>query len=68
MKNKKLIQLRKDKGLSQEAFARLMGIALMTQYKVENGHIVASRNYMDKLKEIYPDVSIDSLFFNTKQQ
>lgn len=65
-KIKQLIAFRENKGYSQENFARLMGITLQTQYKVENGIIPASRNYMSKFKGQFPDVSIDAIFFNEK--
>lgn len=62
-KLKKLIELRNSLNLSQEGFARLLGISSRMQYLVENGYTPASRNYMERVKEAAPNISIDDIFF-----
>jgi len=64
----KLKEFREKQGQSQESFARIMGISLQTQYKVENKIIPASRKYMEKLKKLFPEINIDEIFFSQEQQ
>ena len=60
----KLKEFRQSKGLSQEAFAQKIGVSYSMLVKVENNKANASKNFMDKVKRIYPDISIDKIFFN----
>ena len=62
----KLKEFRQGKGLSQEQFAFKIGVSYSMLVKVENGKANASKNFMDKVKKTFPDVSIDKVFFNQK--
>ena len=59
-----LRNFRADKGLSQEGVARAMGITLSYYAQVERGRVRASMSFMQKLKKIFPDISIDKVFFS----
>ncbi len=58
-----LKEFRQSKGLSQEQFAIKIGVSYSMLVKVENGRAGASKNFMDKIKKVYPDISIDKVFF-----
>jgi transcriptional regulator with XRE-family HTH domain len=60
----KLKAFRKSKGASQESLARKMDISLSYYSQVENGHVNAEREFMRRLKAVYPDISIDEMFFS----
>ncbi len=60
----KLKEFRQSKGLSQELFAIKIGVSYSMLVKVENGRANASKNFMDKIKKVYPDINIDSVFFS----
>ena len=60
---KRLIEFRKQKKLSREKFARVLDVSLSTVTKIERGEAKASRAFMDRLKEAFPEISIDYLFF-----
>lgn len=64
---KKLEQLkkvRKQKNLTQQQMADSIGVSLSMYEKVERGYIKASRNFMDAFKNKYPNINVDSIFFN----
>ena len=63
-----LKEFRKEKGLSQDAMARVLGITLSMYEKVERGSAGASAAFMRRLKTAYPEVNIDVLFFSQRQQ
>ena len=59
----KLKALRKDNGLSQTAMAEKIGITLSMYEKVESGRYSASAAFMHRVKNAFPDISIDDIFF-----
>lgn len=63
-----LRSFRKEKGLSQDAMARVLGITLSMYEKVERGSTGVSAAFMRRLKAAYPDANIDTLFFANQQQ
>lgn len=58
-----LREYRKKLGLSQDAMARKLGITLSMYEKVESGRAGASAAFMRRLKNAFPEVSIDQIFF-----
>ena len=54
-----LRELRKENGYSQEQ----MGVSLSMYQKVEQGNAKAGRNFMEKIKQRFPEASIDYIFF-----
>jgi transcriptional regulator with XRE-family HTH domain len=44
--------------------ARKMGVSMSMYEKVERGFAKPSRGFMEKLKEQFPDASIDEIFFS----
>ena len=65
---KKLKEFRKEKKLSQEAMAKLLGITLSMYEKVEGGRAGASAAFMRRFKDAFPDQSVDDIFFGIEQQ
>lgn len=59
----KLKEFRKSKNLSQEKFAQSIGFTLSMVSKIEMGKVKASRNFIDKVKQIYPEIDINAIFF-----
>ena len=59
----RLREFRKEKGLSQEKMAKILDITLSMYEKVEGGRAGASAAFMRRLKNAFPEVNIDSLFF-----
>ena len=59
-----LKQFRKEKKLTQQEMAKLIGVSLSMYEKVERGYIKASRNFMVALKTKYPQIEIDKIFFS----
>lgn len=59
-----LKQLRRENNLSQKEMAEVIGVSLSMYEKVERGNIKASRNFMEALKNTYPHIDIDFIFFN----
>jgi transcriptional regulator with XRE-family HTH domain len=59
----KLKEFRQSKNLTQEKFAQRIGFTLSMVAQVERGKVKASRNFIDKVKEAFPDVDINSVFF-----
>lgn len=62
----KLKEFRESKGLTQEQLARKIGFTLSMVAQVERGRVKASRNFMSKVKDVYPDIDIDEVFFSQK--
>ncbi len=60
---KRLKEFRKEKGLSQEAMAKKLNITHSMYEKVEAGRAGASAAFMKRIKEAFPEASIDFLFF-----
>lgn len=61
-----LKDFRMRKGLTQEELARQMGYTLSMYAQVERGQTEPSRNFMRILKNLYPEISIDEIFFAKK--
>lgn len=60
----KLKEFRKKQDLTQEAMAHKLGITLSMYEKVEGGRAGASAAFMRRLKEAFPEASIDAIFFD----
>lgn len=58
-----LKKMRKELNLTQKSMARSIGVSLSMYEKVERGHKKASRNFMESIKRVYPEVIIDNIFF-----
>ena len=58
-----LRELRKENGYSQEQMAAELGVSLSMYQKVEQGNAKAGRNFMEKIKQRFPEASIDNIFF-----
>lgn len=58
-----LRELRKENGYSQEQMAAELGVSLSMYQKVEQGNAKAGRNFMEKIKQRFPEASIDYIFF-----
>ena len=59
----KLKEFRKNRGMTQENMAQTLGITLSMYEKVEGGRAGASAAFMRRLKEAFPEASIDAIFF-----
>jgi|BioPla2DNA2_1021312.scaffolds.fasta_scaffold50274_2 transcriptional regulator with XRE-family HTH domain len=59
----KLKEFRLSKGLTQEELARKLGYTLSLVAKIEQGQVRPSRKFMDRTKNVFPEVVIDDLFF-----
>lgn len=60
-----LRKLRKENGYSQEQMAAELGVSLSMYQKVEQGSAKAGRNFMEKIKQRFPEASIDYIFFTS---
>lgn len=58
-----LKEFRQSKNLSQESFARGIGYTLSMYAKVEQHPTKASRKFIEKVKAVYPEIDIISIFF-----
>ena len=58
-----LRELRKENGYSQEQMAAELGVSLSMYQKVEQGNAKAGRNFMEKIKQRFPEASIDYILF-----
>lgn len=58
-----LRELRKENGYSQEQMAAELGVSLSMYQKVEQGNAKAGRNFMEKIKQRFPEASVDYIFF-----
>ena len=59
----KLKEFRQAKQLSQEDFAKKIGFTLSMYAKVESGRAKPSRNFMEKVKQSFPEIDINAVFF-----
>lgn len=59
-----LKEFRKQQKLSQDAMARKLNITLSMYEKVEQGRVGASSAFMRRLKQTFPEISIDYIFFS----
>lgn len=59
----KLKSFRLSQNMSQEKFAREIGVSLSMMTKVENGKANASKNFLDKVKKRFPSIDLDEIFF-----
>ena len=64
----RLKEFRKEKGLSQEAMAKKLNITHSMYEKVEGGRANASAAFMKRLKDAFPEISIDFIFFETSSK
>ncbi len=55
-------------GLSQRSMASLIKVSLSAYEKTERGELQPSRNFMLKVKEGFPDISIDEVFFSKQHR
>lgn len=62
MKNERLVQLRKEKGITQQQLAEVAGITQPTVAYIENGGIDPSTKVKIKIAQ-YLNVSVEWLFF-----
>ena len=60
----RLKEFRKEKHMTQEGMAEKIGITLSMYEKVERGVVSASAAFMRRMKEAFPDVDINFIFFN----
>ena len=60
----KLKDFRKSQGLSQKNMAEKLGITLSMYEKVEGGRTGASAAFMLRVKNAFPSVVIDDIFFS----
>lgn len=58
-----LRELRKENGFNQEQMAAELGVSLSMYQKVEQGNAKAGRKFMEKIKQRFPEASIDYIFF-----
>lgn len=58
-----LKDFRKLKRLNQKDMAKKIGISASHYYKIENGYRNPSYDFLVKLKEKFPEVNIDKMFF-----
>ncbi len=65
--NEALLQFRKSKRLTQEEFSKKIGITLTYYSKIELGLRNPSYNFLNKVKDKFPEVSIDEIFFKDGQ-
>lgn len=62
----RIFELRREKGLTQDALAELLGVTAQAVSKWERGESMPETAMLPKLAEIF-DVTIDSLFGNEKK-
>ena len=60
----KLKEERTKKGLSQEKMAQLLGYTNSMYCKLESGSLIPSRKFIDKYKSVFPEISIEVIFFS----
>ena len=58
-----LRELGKENGFNQEQMAAELGVSLSMYQKVEQGNAKAGRKFMEKIKQRFPEASIDYIFF-----
>ncbi|ALS17784.1 helix-turn-helix domain-containing protein [Clostridium butyricum] len=65
--NVALVQFRKNISLTQEEFSQKIGITLTYYSKIELGLRNPSYNFLNKFKNVFPEASIDEIFFKNRQ-
>lgn len=60
----RLKEFRKEKNMTQEEMAEKIGITLSMYEKVERGVVSASAAFMRRMKEAFPDIDINFIFFS----
>jgi len=65
MRNERLYQLRRERGLSQTQVAAAVGITQSAYAMIERGQRYPRKETMKKLAD-YFGVTVDELFFNTQ--
>lgn len=64
-----LKEFRRIKKLKQKDIAEQIGVSASYYSKVEKGYRSPSYEFLNKLKNTYPEISVDEMFFNrTKHQ
>lgn len=58
-----LEKFRKSKKLNQKEMAKEIGVSTSYYYKIESGYQNPSYDFLVKLKERFPKVNIDEMFF-----
>lgn len=58
-----LKDFRKSKGLNQKQMAKEIGVSVSYYYKIESGNHNPSYEFMRKLKDRFPKLCIDEMFF-----
>lgn len=61
----RLKEFRKSKKMTQEGMAEKIGVTLSMYEKVERGSVNASAAFMRRLKESFPDIDINFIFFES---
>lgn len=64
-KREKLKEFRKKKKLSQQEIADILGISLIQYQFIELGRRNPSFELMEKMKNIFPKISIDEIFLSS---
>lgn len=63
MKQKELYSMRLNLGISQREMAKQLGISESFYMKIENNERNISKNFLEKLKNKFPDMDMN-IFFN----
>lgn len=58
-----LKEFRKSRKLNHKEMAKEIGVSASYYYKIESGYRNPSYEFLMKLKERFPDVNIDEMFF-----
>lgn len=58
-----LKDFRRSKNLNQKEMAKEIGVSASYYYKIESGYQPPSYEFLVKLKERFPKVDIDEMFF-----
>lgn len=61
--NKNLIEFRNNTELSLSEMAQKIGVSKSYYEKVEYGDRKPGRNFIEKFKSAFPDVSVETIFF-----
>ena len=57
-------EFRKAHGLTLEKLARQLNFSLSYVSQVENGHAAPAYGFIRRFKSLYPEISIDKIFFS----
>ncbi|MBC1509445.1 helix-turn-helix domain-containing protein [Listeria seeligeri] len=63
MKEKRLVQFRKELSMNQKEFAKTLGVSRSLLAKIETGNRMPSYRFMKAIKKSFPEANIDDLFF-----